>query len=199
MPDEPTTSRIRPYEGTDEAGWPRCRVLSFLSTPYFDDVKTSKDRYDNPAVELVAKVEEDIVGLLDLELETVPGELCWKSGPLGAVMWNIAVHPDHQREGIATSLLHEALSLAKRNGIKRIETWTRDTGPPGLGMPTRVFGRSMGIYMSSSTARKRPKSFRDRHQAVSKWSTRSRITRAKSEKPFVLNSHEYTTALSMNY
>ncbi|MDQ3962473.1 MAG: GNAT family N-acetyltransferase [Actinomycetota bacterium] len=123
------TPRIRPYKNVDESGWLRCRVLSFLSTPYFDDVKASKDRYSRPAIELVAEAGDDIVGLLDLELETAPGDLCWKSGSLGGVMWNIAVHPDHQRERIATRLLEEAVALSRKKGIQRIEAWTRNHPP----------------------------------------------------------------------
>jgi hypothetical protein len=38
-------------------------------------------------------------------------------------------HPDHQRRGIASSLLAEAEALARERGIVRLEAWTRDDAP----------------------------------------------------------------------
>lgn len=45
---------IREYGPEDELGWVRCRVLSFLNTAYFDNVLKEKEKYINPAIELVA-------------------------------------------------------------------------------------------------------------------------------------------------
>lgn len=39
---------IRDYGPGDEESWIRCRALSFLSSPYFDDVKVSKEHYEVP-------------------------------------------------------------------------------------------------------------------------------------------------------
>ena len=64
---------VRPYEPSDEEGWVRCRVLSFLKTPYFDNVEREKERYVRPAIELVAVSDGHVVGLLDVECEDVPG------------------------------------------------------------------------------------------------------------------------------
>ena len=30
---------IRPYRESDERGWVLCRVLAFLDSPFFDDVR----------------------------------------------------------------------------------------------------------------------------------------------------------------
>ena len=61
--------KIRSYRPEDEEGWVRCRVLAFLHTAYFDNVLQQKERYDNPSIELVAEVDGQIVGLIDIELE----------------------------------------------------------------------------------------------------------------------------------
>jgi class 3 adenylate cyclase len=45
---------IRPYRDTDERGWLVCRVLSFLDSAFFDDVRQAKEcyeRYRRKAVE----------------------------------------------------------------------------------------------------------------------------------------------------
>jgi ribosomal protein S18 acetylase RimI-like enzyme len=118
--------KIRPYEPSDERAWLVCRVLSFLDSAFFDDVRQAKEHYQHPAIELVAVRGGEIVGLIDVECEEVPGEVCDDRPGLGAMIWHLAVHPDHQRQGLATALLREALRLARERGISRFEAWTRD-------------------------------------------------------------------------
>ena len=99
---------IRPYRAGDERGWVVCRVLSFLDSAFHDDVRQSKERYEHDAIELVAELDGEIVGLIDVECESEPGTVCESRPGLGAMIWHLAVHPDHQRRGIATDLLREA-------------------------------------------------------------------------------------------
>ncbi len=116
---------IRSYEAGDEVGWVRCRVLSFLGSAFWDAVEREKERYDNPAIELVADDNGEIAGLLDLEVELAPGVLADRPGR-GGMIWHLAVHPDHQRQGIAAALLEEAERRARERGLVRLEAWTRD-------------------------------------------------------------------------
>ncbi|UNL86452.1 GNAT family N-acetyltransferase [Priestia koreensis] len=117
---------IRPYELKDEESWLRCRVLSFLNTAYFDHVLRKKERYENPSIELVAEVDGQIVGLLDIEYEIIERSVCSRGSGLGGMIWHIAVHPDFQRQGIATRLLDKGEELAKTHELNRLEAWTRD-------------------------------------------------------------------------
>lgn len=117
---------IRDYDVSDEAGWVRCRVLSFLQTAYFDNVLTEKERYDNPAIELVAEIDGQIVGLIDVEYETEELAVCSRGAGLGGMIWHIAVHPDYYRQGIGKALLKEAEKRAKKLELNRFEAWTRD-------------------------------------------------------------------------
>ena len=116
---------IRTYEPADEVGWVRCRVLSFLGSAFWDSVEREKERYPAPAIELVADEGGEIVGLLDLEVELAPGVLADRPGR-GGMIWHLAVHPDHQRRGIAAALLEEAVRQARERGLERLEAWTRD-------------------------------------------------------------------------
>lgn len=114
---------IRSYETADEVGWVRCRVLSFLNSAFYDTVEREKERYAQPAIELVADDDGGIVGLLDLECET---ETLADRPGRGGMIWHLAVHPDHQRRGIAAALLEEAERRARERGLERLEAWTRD-------------------------------------------------------------------------
>lgn len=117
---------IRPYEPADEAGWLRCRLLSFFGSAFFDAVEREKERYEHPAIELVAEDDGEIVGLLEMECEETPGTVLSNRPGLGGMIWHLAVHPDHQRQGIATALLEEAVGRARERGLVRLEAWTRD-------------------------------------------------------------------------
>jgi ribosomal protein S18 acetylase RimI-like enzyme len=117
---------VRAYQPGDEEAWVRCRALSFLGSAYFDDVRREKERYERPSIELVAEEDGGIVGLIDVECEQAPGTVCSDRPGLGGMIWHLAVHPDHQRRGIATALLREAERLAAERGLVRLEAWTRD-------------------------------------------------------------------------
>jgi ribosomal protein S18 acetylase RimI-like enzyme len=122
---------IRPYQSSDERTWLRCSVLAFLETSYFDSVFRHKPQYDHPAIELVAVIDETIVGMIDVECEDTPGSVCTVCAapdPLvrGGMIWHLAVHPDFQRVGIGGRLLREAQRLATERGVTCLEAWTRD-------------------------------------------------------------------------
>ncbi|ALC85178.1 GNAT family acetyltransferase [Bacillus sp. FJAT-22090] len=117
---------IREYTDTDEKGWVRCRTLSFLNTAYFDNVLNKKESYENPAIELVAELNGQIVGLIDVEYEKEEKTVCSRGEGLGGMIWHIAVHPDYYRQGIGEKLLQEAEKRAISLGLNRFEAWTRD-------------------------------------------------------------------------
>ncbi len=117
---------VRAYRASDEGSWVRCRVLSFLGSAFFDDVRREKEHYDRPSIELVAEEDGCVVGLLDVECEEEDGDVCSDRPGLGGMIWHVAVHPDYQRCGIATALLQEAECRAVDRRLRRFEAWTRD-------------------------------------------------------------------------
>jgi ribosomal protein S18 acetylase RimI-like enzyme len=132
---------VRAYRSADEEGWVRCRALSFLGSAYFDDVRREKERYERPSIELVAEEDGEIVGLIDVECEQARGTVCSDRPGLGGMIWHLAVHPDHQRRGIATALLREAERLAAEHGLVRVEAWTRDDEHVQAWYESRGFAR----------------------------------------------------------
>lgn len=121
----PETISIRRFCPADPTGWLQCRVLSFLDTPYYDDVRQTKEIYENPSIELIALAGNHVFGLIDLECDTETRPVCWKPGELGGSIWHLAVHPDFRRKGIGRKLLGKAQQIAARDGLARFETWTR--------------------------------------------------------------------------
>lgn len=117
---------FRNYQPADELQWVRCRVLSFLDSAYYDDVLRKKERYHNPAVELVCEIKGQIVGLIDIEYETVMGTVCSNKDNLNGMIWHLAVLPEYRKLGIATELLQQAIKTVKKENITRLEAWTRD-------------------------------------------------------------------------
>ena len=107
--------KIRDYRTPDEGSWLRCRLLSFFDTDYYDDVKISKTTFTNDHVDLVADNGTRIVGILDVEIN---GDT--------ATIDSIAVHPDAQREGIASKLLDELLRRLREH-VTSLDAWTRGT------------------------------------------------------------------------
>ncbi|HZX07705.1 GNAT family N-acetyltransferase [Kribbella sp.] len=104
-------TEIREYRDTDSPSWLRCRLLSFFDTEYFDDIVLERPTFANPAHRLVAVDNDTVVGLMDVELF-----------PDRATIAVLAIHPDHQRQGLATRLLQAVLPRLESD---LLDAWTR--------------------------------------------------------------------------
>lgn len=105
---------VRPYLPSDERAWLRCRVLAFLQTNYYDDVRQSRPLDDDLAIALVAIAGGELVGLIDI---TIDGD--------AATIDCIAVDPDSQRSGIGSALLVAARDRLP-DSIRTLDAWTRE-------------------------------------------------------------------------
>ncbi|RZU20514.1 ribosomal protein S18 acetylase RimI-like enzyme [Kribbella rubisoli] len=104
-------TEIRAYRDADAASWLQCRLLSFFGTEYYDDIVVARPLFENPAHRLVAVENDAVVGLMDVEIFTDR-----------ATIDVLAVHPDHQRSGLATQLLDAVLPRLP-GGV--LDAWTR--------------------------------------------------------------------------
>ncbi|TCC18967.1 GNAT family N-acetyltransferase [Kribbella speibonae] len=104
-------TEIREYRDEDAPSWLHCRLLSFFATEYYDDVVAKRPTFDNPAHRLVAVDNDTVIGLMDIEIF-----------PDRATIDVLAVHPDHQREGIASQLLETVVPLLQ---VDVLDAWTR--------------------------------------------------------------------------
>lgn len=115
---------IRNYLPADEQGWLRCRVVSFLDCSYWNDVRTKKEVFENPSVSLVAEESGQIIGLIDVELDS--RDLAHTNPGRGAILWHMAVLPEYRRQGIAAKLWNEAEKQLLEKGIRYCELWTQE-------------------------------------------------------------------------
>ncbi|WP_103504072.1 MULTISPECIES: GNAT family N-acetyltransferase [unclassified Streptomyces] len=109
---------VRPYTPADETAWLRCRALAFLTTPYYDDVLCAKPELPAPGFALVATdAEQCLLGVMDVSALPADGL---------ATIDTVAVHPDHQGEGVGSALLAEARNRTAALGLSTLDAWTRD-------------------------------------------------------------------------
>lgn len=107
---------LRAYRRADEPGWLRCRVLAFLGTQYYDDVKPHRTVLAEPSIALVAvSLTGEVIGILDIEID---GN--------AATIDTVATHPDHQGVGVGSALLREALSRLEAARVETLDAWTRE-------------------------------------------------------------------------
>jgi ribosomal protein S18 acetylase RimI-like enzyme len=124
-------AKVIEFQDQYEESWLRCRALSFLHTAYYDDIRREKERYAHPSVSLVAINSDEVIGLIDIEMEEEPGQVCGGESAIAephraGMIWHLAVHPDYRRRSIAGDLLKEAAQRCSGAGLRRLESWTRD-------------------------------------------------------------------------
>jgi ribosomal protein S18 acetylase RimI-like enzyme len=71
-------------------------------------------------------MDSTIIGLMDIEIENTPGELCLCTEERGGFPWEFSVHPDYWGQGIGTALLEHGRAELRRRGIRRMEFWSMD-------------------------------------------------------------------------
>ena len=81
--------KIIKYTNEYHDEWVKCRLLSFLDTSYFNDVQRKKE--DSPMLSLIAVVNEEVIGFIDVEYENEAGDVCYLKGNQGGVVWHLGV------------------------------------------------------------------------------------------------------------
>jgi len=114
---------IREYRVEDEREWVKCHALVYLDSNERRLLR-NKPKYTGKTIELIALVRGKIVGFTDIELEEVPGSICYKKFDGNGMLWDIGVLPEFRRRGIGTKLLDEGIERGKQLGMKRLEAWS---------------------------------------------------------------------------
>jgi len=114
---------IRQYRVEDEKEWLRVHALVYLDSNERRLLR-AKPKHEGKTIELVAEVNSEIVGFLDIELEETPGQVCFKKLLGNGMLWDIGVLLEHRGKGIATRLLNEGMRRGKRQSMRRLEAWS---------------------------------------------------------------------------
>lgn len=123
---------IRDYIHIDEKEWVYTKALSYLASPFFDDISRIKDTFDNDlyqsSIELVAIEDNHVIELLDIGIYTkeMSQKYNYYSADKVAYFTNLAVHPDHQNKGIASKLFKEAERQLVKQQVNALAIFTRD-------------------------------------------------------------------------
>lgn len=122
--------KILPYAAQYEKSWVYCKALSYLFSDFFDDISREKDDFSDwyeDSIELIAIVENQVVGLLDIGIYSQEDSRAYAYYACDKVAYfaNFAVHPDYQNQGIASQLFAEAERLLREKGVEALAIFTR--------------------------------------------------------------------------
>ena len=124
--------KIQIYDSTYEKSWIYTKALSYLFSPFFDDMSRSKDEFtEEPyqdSVELIAVEDDQVVGLLDIGIYTEEASHSYPYYPGKKIAYfaNLAVHPDFQNQGIASQLFQTAREQLHEKKVEALIIFTRD-------------------------------------------------------------------------
>lgn len=124
--------KIQIYDSIYEKSWVYTKALSYLFSPFFDDMSRYKDEFtEEPyqdSVELIAVEDDQVVGLLDIGIYTEEASHSYPyyPGKKMAYFANLAVHPDFQNQGIASQLFHSAWEQLHEKKVEALIIFTRD-------------------------------------------------------------------------
>ena len=124
--------KIQIYDSTYEKSWIYTKALSYLFSPFFDDMSRSKDEFtEEPyqdSIELIAVEDDQVVGLLDIGIYTEEAShpYAYYPGVKIAYFANLAVHPDFQNQGIASQLFQTAREQLHEKKVEALVIFTRD-------------------------------------------------------------------------
>ena len=123
--------KIQIYDSTYEKSWIYTKALSYLFSPFFDDMSRSKDEFtEEPyqdSIELIAVEDDQVVGLLDIGIYTEEASHSYAyPGENIAYIANLAVHPDFQNQGIASQLFQTAREQLHEKKVEALVIFTRD-------------------------------------------------------------------------
>jgi ribosomal protein S18 acetylase RimI-like enzyme len=106
-----------------------------------------KPRYENHSVELVAFINDELVGLLDIEIVPPDEQICRSNDEFCAQIAFVAVIPDKRRLKIGTKLLEFATEiLEKETKIKEIEILFREDGVVSTWLTSLNFEKCAQYY-----------------------------------------------------
>ena len=117
---------IREYRPEDEAQWMRTHAIIMSISHAWNYTIQERPVYERPSTCLVAIADGAIIGLTDIEYDTVPGEVCYQKDSLGGYVLEFGRLPEYAGHRLGQKLIDASIEDAKKKGIRRLEYWTQD-------------------------------------------------------------------------
>lgn len=117
---------LRPYLESDEEQWLNTWGQTAVTSYAWAVLAHAKPHYQRPALELVAEINGDIAGFMDVEVELEPGELGLCRDSRCGFVWEFGVRPDYRGRGMARRMIEAARDWCSALGVGRMEFWSAD-------------------------------------------------------------------------
>lgn len=118
---------VREYQPEDEREWMKVHaIIMSISHAWNYSIQERPDYKGYTATRLVAVLDDRIVGLIDVQYENEPGELCFQKDSRGGYVLEFGRLPEYGGAGLGKLLMDAAAVDAKRLGFNRLEYWSQD-------------------------------------------------------------------------
>lgn len=132
---QPTELIICSYQKEFEKSWVYCRSLAYTFSQFQDQITSFKETYPleefgyEGTIEIVALHNNEVIGLMDVGIFNNERNEFYpyvKENLKGAYIECLAVHPDHQRKGIAKELFQHMINELKQHSLDYLAIFTRN-------------------------------------------------------------------------
>lgn len=118
---------VRAYQQEDEAEWMKVHaIIMSISHAWNYCIQERPDYKGYASTRLVALDGDRIVGLIDVQYENEPGELCFQKDSRGGYVLEFGRLPEYGGAGLGKLMMDAAAEDAKRLGFNRLEYWSQD-------------------------------------------------------------------------
>jgi ribosomal protein S18 acetylase RimI-like enzyme len=118
---------VRKYCPDDEAEWLKVHAIIMSISHAWNYCIQERPAYEGyVSTRLVAVEGERIIGLIDVQYENEPGELCFQKDSRGGYVLEFGRLPEWGGAGLGKLLMDAAAEDAKQLGFHRLEYWSQD-------------------------------------------------------------------------
>ncbi|MBL7645978.1 MAG: GNAT family N-acetyltransferase [Candidatus Hydrogenedentes bacterium] len=118
---------VREYLPEDESEWLKVHaIIMSISHAWNYCIQERPDYTGYVSTRLVAVDGDRIIGLIDVQYENEPGELCFQKDSRGGYVLEFGRLPEYGGAGLGKQLMDAAAADARRLGFNRLEYWSQD-------------------------------------------------------------------------
>ncbi|HOQ90497.1 MAG TPA: GNAT family N-acetyltransferase [Candidatus Hydrogenedentes bacterium] len=115
------------YDDSMRDAWMRAHAIIMAYSHAWNYTIQERPAYPNHrSTRLVALVDNVLAGLIDVQYENHPGELCYLKDSPGGYVLEFGRLPEFAGRGLGVQLMRAAAADACRLGFYRLEYWTQD-------------------------------------------------------------------------